>query len=196
MWRLGSAAALHDLLIDNQTDAAGRVFYGHPISYAWIHARWPGNPDERPVIRTLKRYMSKLKVSGLVRVKKAGMVDGMRVVLLGSAKWANVAAPPPVQLPLLLPQPVSISRGKPSGIAVENQSKTTERAGTDVSLPWGQMCPRKEVRSKAKEKVYGDTLAAARSSPVENLAALDARRKLLRDQAEQLAAKFNSKSAG
>jgi hypothetical protein len=195
LWRLGSAAALHDLLIDNQTDAAGRVFYGHPISYAWLLARWPGNPDERPVIRTLKRHMAKLKRAGLVHVKRAGMCDGIRVVLLGSAKWANAAPPQAVQLSLLLPQPLSISRGKAVGIAVEKQSKSTAPVGTDVSLTWGQMCPRKEVRSKPEEKIYGDTLASARSSPVENAAALEARRKLLRDQATAIAAKFKSKTS-
>lgn len=192
LWKLGSAAALHDLLIDNQTDAAGRVFYGHAISYAWILARWPGNPDERPVIRTLKRHMAKLKAAGLVRVKKAGMLDGMRVVLLGSAKWANAAPPPPVQLPLLLPQPVSISSGKPSGMSVGNQSKSSAPAGTDVSLPRGQMCPRKEVRSKAEEKIRGNPARYARSSPVEEAEARDARRKLLREQAEMLKSKFKS----
>jgi hypothetical protein len=57
------------------------------------------------------------------------------------------------------------------------------------------MCPRKEVRSKAEEKTYGDTLASARSSPVENAAALEARRQLLRDQAEAMTAKFNTKTS-
>ena len=148
-WKLGSATALHDVLTHNQTDASGRVFYGHAISYAWILSRWPGNPDDRPAVRTLKRHMAKLKRAGLVRIRKAGMSDGMVVVLLGSAKWRGEVSAPARQLPLYAPRAVSISRAK----IVGKQRKTASTVGTNVALSWGQKCPRKEVRSTPEEKV-------------------------------------------
>jgi len=191
-WRLGSATALHDLLTHNQTDASGRVFYGHEISYAWILSRWPGNPDERPVIRTLKRHMAKLKRAGLVRVRVVGMGHGMVVTLLGSAKWAGEAPAAAVQLPLYGQRAVSISSGKPVEKPVEKRRKSAAPRGTDVSLSWGQMCPRKEVRSKAEEKTNGEPLAIARSCPVEDAAALAERRRVLADQARLIQAKYKS----
>jgi hypothetical protein len=186
LWKLGAAAALHDLLIDNQTDPQGRVFYGHPISYAWLYARWPGNPDERPVIRTLQRYMAKLKRAGLVQVRRAGMSDGMRVVLLGSAKWANAAPPPPVQMPLYAPKTLSISRGRP----VEKQRKSDTPATTDVSFTRRQMCRRKEVRSKPEEKITVASLSHAMPRVQKTQDELAERRRLLREQAEALQEKF------
>lgn len=187
-WKLGSATALHDLLTHNQTDASGRVFYGHAISYAWILSRWPGNPDERPVIRTLKRHMAKLKRAGLVRIRKAGMSDGMIVTLLGSAKWAGEVPAPATQLPLYSPQPLSISRGK----AVDKKRKTAVAVGTDVSLSWGQKCPRKEVRSKPEEKISGASRAHAVPSVEKTEEQLAERRRVLRDQLEMLQKKYKT----
>jgi hypothetical protein len=187
-WKLGSATALHDLLTHNQTDASGRVFYGHAISYAWILSRWPGNPDERPVIRTLKRHMAKLKRAGLVRIRKAGMSDGMIVTLLGSAKWAGEVAAPAIQIPLYSSQPLSISRGK----AVNKQRKTASAVGTDVSLSWGQKCPRKEVRSKPEEKISGASRAHALPSVEKTEEQIAERRRVLRDQLEMLQQKFKT----
>lgn len=187
-WKLGSATALHDLLTHNQTDASGRVFYGHEISYAWILSRWPGNPDERPVIRTLKRHMAKLKRAGLVRVRVVGMGHGMIVTLLGSAKWANEAPPPPIQLPLYLPQAVSISRGK----AVDKQRETAFARGTEVSLSWGQMCPRKEVRSKTEDKISGASRAHAMPRVEKTPEQFAERRRVLLEQSEMLQKKYKT----
>jgi hypothetical protein len=187
-WRLGSATALHDLLTHNQTDASGRVFYGHEISYAWILSRWPGNPDARPVIRTLKRHMAKLKRAGLVRVRVVGMGHGMIVTLLGSAKWAGEAAAPATQLPLYAPRAVSISRGK----AVDKKRKTAAAVGTDVSLSRGQMCPRKEVRSKPEEKISGASRSHAMPSVENTEEQISERRRVLLDQLAMLQEKYKT----
>ncbi len=195
-WRLGSATALHDLLTHNQTDASGRVFYGHEISYAWILSRWPGNPDERPVIRTLKRHMAKLKRAGLVTVRVVGMGHGMIVTLLGSAKWAGEAPAPAIQLPLYSPRAVPISIRKTVDKLVEKQRKSTATRGTDVSLSRGQMCPRKEVRSKPEEKISGASRVHTLPSVEKTEQELLERRRILREQLEMLEEKFKTSCSG
>ena len=197
-WKtLGTACGLHDVLTDLQCDASGRVNYGRPFGYAWLLAHWPGNPDHRPTIRTLKRHMAKLKRAGLVEVRCVGFGGGMVVRLLGSAKWQQERPAPAEQLPLLLPRVAQIRSAKPVDKPVENLSESTVsqiHMGTDVSLTGGQMCPRKEVKNQAEEKIRA--LARSKSVPrVEKTAAeLDARRRLLLDQADLLKKKY--KSAG
>jgi hypothetical protein len=98
--KLKTASYLHDFLIDHQTDASGMVHYGRAISYAWIRAHWPGNPDERPPVRTLQRHMAALKRAGAVHVRVLGFGAGMVVRVLASAKWQNVVPVPAQQMPL------------------------------------------------------------------------------------------------
>jgi hypothetical protein len=115
---LGPAVLLHDFLIDRQTDSAGRVNYGRPVSYAWIWARWPN----APTVRTLKRWMLKLRACGLVDVRRLPRHLGMTLRLVGSVKWRD-EAPRAHQLSLLAPEPTPIAAcGKPVEIAAEAES--------------------------------------------------------------------------
>jgi hypothetical protein len=200
-WKnLGSACGLHDVLTDLQCDASGRVNYGRPFGYAWLLAHWPGNPDNRPCVRTLKYHMAKLKRAGLVEVRNVGMRGfngGMVVRLLGSAKWQQERPAPAEQLPLLLPRVAQIRSSKPVDKPVENLSESTVsqiHMGQDLAPTGGKGLPRKEVKNQAEEKIRA--LAREKSVPrVEKTAAeLDARRRLLLDQADLLKKKY--KSAG
>ena len=85
-----------------------------------------------------------------------GFNGGMVVRLLGSAKWQQERQAPAEQLPLLLPRVAQIRSAKPVNKPVENLSESTVsqiHMGTDVSLTGGQMCPPKEVKNQAKEKI-------------------------------------------
>ena len=131
-----SAAHLEDVLTDLQCDASGRVNYGRPFGYAWLLAHWPGNPDDRPCVRTLKRHMAKLKRAGIVQVKVVGFGGGMIVRLLRSAKWQGERPTPAEQLSLLLPRVAPIRPGKTVDKPVEKQ-----RESSVLTFTWGQMCP-------------------------------------------------------
>jgi hypothetical protein len=190
---LRSAFALHELLTDLQCDATGRVNYGRPFGYAWLLAHWPGNPDDRPTVRTLKRHMAKLKRAGLVGVRVVGFGGGMVVRMLGSAKWQQERPAPAVQLPLLLPRVAPIREGNP----VEKQSKSTVsqiHMGTELSPVGGQSCPRKEVKNLAEETIRAVANAHSLPPVEKSRKELDARRRLLLDQAEMLQRKY--KTAG
>lgn len=176
---LGPASYLHEFLVDHQTDAEGNVNYGKPFGYAWIRARW----DQAPPLRTMKRHMARLKSAGRVWVQQQPWGEGMRVRLLGSAKWPSQ----PAQMALFpAPEILSITSGK----AVRKLSNSKSLMGPKVAPSWGQKWPRNEVKKQREEKNYGEPLAVARSSPVEEAAALDERRRLLADQARMLQAKF------
>jgi hypothetical protein len=194
--QMGPASFLHDLLVDNQTDASGRVFYGHAFGYAWLLARWPGNPDDRPTVRTLKRHMARLKRLGLLEVRVIGFGGGMVVRLLGSAKWQNELPPPAVQLPLLA-APVSPIRRAPAvenHVEIERISSVSQyHMGTKVSPNGGQNCPRKEVRSKAEEKYWSrNSQNLALPSEKTNPGGLEERLQLLREQARMLTQKYKT----
>lgn len=179
--KLGPASYLHDFLVDHQTDPEGNVNYGKAFGYAWIRARW----KEAPTIRTMKRYMRRLKAAGCVWVQQQPWGGGMRVRVLGSAKWPTQ----PAQLALFPPpEPLSINSGK----AVGKLSKPKSLMGTKVALSWGQKCPPNEVKNLREEKNNTAPLAIARSSPVEDAAALTARRRLLADQARMLQQKYKT----
>jgi hypothetical protein len=174
--KIGPASFLHDFLVDRQTDAEGMVNYGKTISYAWIQSRWP----DAPPLRTLQRHMARLKAAGLVWIEKAGWDEGMRVRVLGSAKWAQQAD----QMPLFpLPQPLSISRGKP----VENLSNSGSQAPPKVAAQCRQKWRRNEVKNLREEKYKGNP---PRSSPVEDAEALEKRRKFLEGQKQELLKKY------
>lgn len=133
---IGPASYLHDFLVDHQTDAEGNVNYGKAISYAWILARW----EKAPAVRTLHRHMARLKAAGRVWVRQLPFRQGMRIRVLGSAKWAPKAR----QIPLFpAAEPLSISSGK----AVENLLKLGKTAGPKVALLRGQKWPRNALRT-------------------------------------------------
>jgi hypothetical protein len=192
-----TASHLHDVLTDLQTDASGRVNYGRPFGYAWLLAHWPGNPAERPSLRTLKRYMSKLKRAGLVEVRVTAFGGGMSVRLIGSAKWQVERPTPAVQLSLFAPAVAPIQKAKPVEIPVENQRVSTVsqiHMGPDVSPVGGQICPRKEVKNLTEETIGAVAAAHALPRLWKSKKELDARRRLLLVQAEAVQRKFKSAS--
>ncbi|MFZ1005262.1 MAG: hypothetical protein WAN65_00390, partial [Candidatus Sulfotelmatobacter sp.] len=188
-----TAAHLEDVLTDLQCDASGRVNYGRPFGYAWLLAHWPGNPDERPCVRTLKYHMAKLKRAGIVQVKVVGFGGGMIVRLLRSAKWQGERPTPAEQLSLLLPRVAPIRTGKP--VEKQRESSVSQiHMGQDFAPVGGKTLPRKEVKNLAEETI--STIAAAHSVPRvwKTKKELDDRRRLLLKQAESIQQKF--KSAG
>ena len=189
-----TASHLHDVLTDLQTDASGRVNYGRAFGYAWLLAHWPGNPDDRPTVRTLIRHMAKLKRAGLVEVHHIGFRGfngGMTVRLIGSAKWQTARPAPAVQLSLLLPA-VATMKGKP----VEKQRKS----GLESELPVSDTSvlnrvtdlSSKEVKKQAKETIGAVAAAHAVPRVWKTKKQLDARRRLLLDQADAIQKKFQS----
>ena len=190
-----TASYLEDVLTDLQCDADGRINYGRAFGYAWLLAHWPGNPDERPSVRTLKRHMQILKRAGIVQVRVVGFGGGMVVRMLRSAKWQNERPAPAVQLPLWLPPVASIRGGRPVDKPVEKQLESTVsqiHMGPDLSPVGGQTWPRKEVKNLAEETIR--TIARSKAVPrVEKTQKqLDARRRLLQQQAEMLEKKFKN----
>lgn len=190
--KLKTASYLHDFLVDHQTDATGMVHYGRPISYAWVRAHWPGNPDERPPVRTLQRHMAALKRAGTVHVRVLGFGAGMVVRVLGSAKWQNVVPVPPQQLSLFAAPPIQISE-----CPVENPVKKQRKSSVsqnhtppNMAVVGRQMWRRKEVKNKAEETIAA--LAREKSMPrVEKTnAELEARRQLLLRQAVEVHQKY------
>jgi len=198
MKKLQLASYLHDFLVEHQTDANGHVNYGHAFGYDWIRAHWPGNPDERPCLRVLKKYMACLKRCGLAEVKVVGEIHEMRVRLIDSVKWPQQLPAPAIQLSLYSPLPIPIRKGveKP----VENQRETENRKkARGMSMPSasearGTIVPRKEVKKRAKETITSVGRAHAMPAVEKTREELDARRRLLLDQADALKRKY--KTAG
>ena len=176
---IGKALALHDFLIDHQTDASGRVWYGKVISYAWIRSKWLTAPAER----TLKRHMARLKACGLVRVHSVPRHWGMRVTVLRSAKW-----PQPAPQMALFPaaEILSITRGIVAGKLSENSGKHHRLSAKSGTTPVPKVAP-KEVKNHPEEKNNSELLADARCTLDDS--ALAARRELLREQARMLMGK-------
>lgn len=146
--KIGPAIRLHDFLISKQTSADGRVNYGRAIGYAWIRARWPGNPDDRPSERSLERWMATLKRLGLVTAKHDLMHAGMFIRLVGSVKFAPDERRAPEQLsllggPLSFPQPVEKAVEKPVEIAQQPPPK--------VAVSCRQNWRFKEVKKRSEE---------------------------------------------
>lgn len=196
MKKLQLASYLHDFLVQHQTDAHGHVNYGRPFGYAWIRARWPGNPDDRPCVRVLKKYMARLKQCGLVHVRTVRNLGGMTVRLLHSVKWPAAVPERAVQLPLYSPPPTPIRREEVQD-SVDKQGKSTGKKiclGHERAPSRGTSVPRKEVKNKEKETIRSVALAHAVPTVEKSQRELDARRRLLLDQADALKRKY--KSAG
>jgi hypothetical protein len=178
---IGPASYLHDFLVDHQTDPEGRVYYGKAISYAWIRSRWPGAPPAR----SLKRHMARLKDIGCVQVTRLPFHEGMKVRVVGSAKWAPQAA----QLQLFPPpEPVLISQWKSCEKSVRSLKNSGVKSGTaavsKVAL--------KSSKNLREEKIRANPTRYARSSPVEEAQALAARRLLLQQQSCLLQSKYKT----
>jgi hypothetical protein len=143
--KLGRALELYTFLVRHQTSADGAVHYGQPIGYAWIRARWPGNPEERPSIDALQKQLKKLKRRRLVETRREWR-GGIRVRVLWSVKLGTSASQP-VQLALFGRGVVAMPK-----ISVEKLSKTsaspdfnTAKSGANVPPNWRN----KEVRGKS-----------------------------------------------
>lgn len=192
--KIKAASYLHDFLVDHQTDAGGRVNYGRPFGYAWVRAHWPGNPDERPPIRTLQRYMATLKSAGKVEVRVLGFGAGMIVRVIGSAKWRKEMQPPAVQLPLLAPPPIRFPQSAVDNPVEKPRESTVSRFHTppNMAVVDRQKWRRKEVKNLAEETISGASRSHAVRSVEKTTEELAARRQFLSDQAEMLQHKFKS----
>jgi hypothetical protein len=181
---IGKAHALHDFLIDHQTDASGAVWYGRVISYAWIRSKWLTAPSER----TLERHMARLRAAGLVRVQALPKQFGMRVTVLQSAKW-----PEPKRQMDLFPasEVLSITRGKAVGKQWGTLAKVASNGSNPADKSGGTLPTEVAAQSskKYREETNNSALAIARSAPVLDEAAFAARRSLLAEQARMLMGK-------
>jgi hypothetical protein len=166
--QIGPASYLEDFLVDHQTDAAGSVFYGKAISYAWIRSKW----KDAPPIRTLERHMARLKAAGRVLVHRLTWGHGMVVRVLGSVKWSETPqqlplfpAPAVVRIAVPAPEVVLISGAKP----LSKLSKPQTLIPPKVAVIYRHFWRFKEVKNLRKETTYGASRPPARASPVENL---------------------------
>jgi hypothetical protein len=174
---IGKAHALHDFLVDHQTHPDGRVHYGRAISYAWIRSKWKASPCQR----TLERHMAKLKAARLVMVRKLPHNAGMRVTVLRSAKWPAEPAQsnlfPSVDI-------LWIRSGNPVNAGSPGPDRSVGTAPTEVSG--------KSSKNQSEEKTNSNSARFARSAA--EAAALADRRRLLKEQARMVMAKY--KTAG
>ena len=189
--KLKTASYLLDFLTDHQTDASGWVNYGRPFGYAWILANWHGNPDDRPAERTLKRHMAILKAAGKVGIRVLGFGNGMMVRVLGSAKWQKELPLPAEQIPMFVKLPVEIRTRKTcekAGFSTVSKFHT----GPSLALVGCQVWPRKEVKKYNEEKCSSASRAGSVEILEKSSEEIDARRRLLLDQAEIVRQKFKS----
>jgi hypothetical protein len=186
-----AALQLYYFLVDQQTSADGVVFYGKAVGYAWIQSRYL-----RGSLRSLKRHMRALKDAGFVEVRRE-FHGGMRIRLPRSVKFAKADPPPAVQLSLYAPEPTPIRGGKPVDKPVENLLESCEypenHRATDGPMVGPRMAP-----ERSKEPIKEKITTAAKAHVVPRLwkteKDLDARRRLLLEQAEAIKDKY--KSAG
>lgn len=184
--KLGPAIYLHEFLTDHQTDPTGWVYYGKEFGYAWIRAHWLAAPP----LRTLKRHMAKLKELKLVRVHRM-LRGGMRVRLHESVKFAKPAAAPAIQLSLLTPPIAVIRGGKPVENPVENQWNTDSNSAKNGPLVVPKMAPERS-KEQIEETIRGVATAHALPRVWKTEKELDAKRRLLLDQAEMLQRKVKT----
>lgn len=184
--RLGPAVYLHEFLTDHQTSADGWVFYGKEFGYAWIRARWLACPP----LRTVKRHMAKLKALGLVEVHRM-LRGGMRVRLLASVKFAKPLDAPAVQMALFAPKVTPIRVTVPVGNSVDNHQNPDSNSAKSGTLTVPKVAPE---RSKKQIKETISAIAQLHSlPPVEkSKAELDARRRLLLDQVDEMQKKYQT----
>jgi hypothetical protein len=81
--KLGPAEKLLDFLKSRQTGPNGEVYYHKELGYAWIRSKIPNAPP----LRTLQRWMDRLKETGEAHVTRTAY--GMKIRLLNSRKWAR-----------------------------------------------------------------------------------------------------------
>ena len=145
---IGPASYLHEFLVDHQTDAEGHVNYRRPISYAWIRSKW----QYAPPLRTLKRHMARLKTTGDVFVRVLPFGQGMKVRVIGSAKWPQQPAQASL-FPQVVPVPISgMKRQRSCGKPVEKPVESTLSMGPKVAPVRCQKWPRNELRKNLKKR--------------------------------------------
>lgn len=159
--RLGPAAYLHEFLVAKQTAANGQINRGRAISYAWIRARWPGNPDERPTERTLQRWMRRLKAAGMARVWHDRMHSGMYVELVGSVKFAAESRDPAQQIPMF-GAPLRFPQA--SAQPVESGSTRPDKSGGFVTTKVAAQRSKEEL---PKKQATAYAAAAAKTTRAE-----------------------------
>ena len=179
---IGAAWALHEFLVNHQTDPSGWVYYGKEFGYAWIRSKWLA----APALRTLERHMATLKAAGKVQVRRT-MRGGMRVRLLDSVKFAKPIPEPAVQLPLLLPRIAPI-RGGAKSLEKPEENPRNPDFNTAKS---GGFVPPKVAAERSKEQVEETIKAVASAHELPRRVEmtrqqLDERRRFLLDQADEL----------
>jgi hypothetical protein len=154
MRSISPAQHLLRMLEEKQTDAAGRIWYGRPITYSKI-ANWFGS--EKPSERTLQRWMAELRADGKVIVRRNRMNQGMRVTIAAPRKHFRVVAESARRQMTLFSEPVKIPVQKP----VEKLSYPQSDAPTLMAAPSRQYWRQKDVDS-LKEHRNKQALASAR----------------------------------
>jgi DNA-binding transcriptional ArsR family regulator len=186
------AVLLYEFLVDQQTSPDGKVFYGKPVSYAWIRSRYL-----RGSLRSLERHMRALKDAGYVEAHRE-FHGGMRIRLPRSIKFRKAQPPPAVQLTLYSPAPTPIRGGKPVDKPVGKQWESCGNPENNTATGGGIVPPRVAVersRKQVKEKIK--TLSTATSLPrEEDAAALVERRRLLAVQARTIQEKYKTSLSG
>lgn len=184
--QMGMAVFLHDFLIDHQTDEAGRVHYGRLITYGWIRARFKNAPP----LRTLQRWMARLRQGGYIECIAVSSRHGMRVRVLNPKKWPAR----PVQASLFPPpDPLLINSGKAGGKTVEKPRSPITTLRPDVAGASGQKWRSYSLyEENIEETIKTIARAHAVESPVMTKAEVEKRKAFLRKQARELEQKFKT----
>jgi hypothetical protein len=185
---MGKAVFLHDFLIDHQTNEEGRVHYGRLITYAWISERF----ENAPPLRTLQRWMARLRDRGYIECVAVSSQHGMRVRVLNQKKWPAKPMQPSLFPP---PEPVQFSSGKVGEKAVEKPSSSSTTLPPKVAGPSRQKWRSYsfiEEKNEETSKTAFQTIARAHTveKPAMTKAEVEKRRAFLREQAKQLERKF------
>ena len=177
------AILLYEFLVDQQTSADGLVYYGKPVSYAWIRSRYL-----RGSLSSLQRHMRELKAAGFVEATRE-FHGGIRIRLPRSVKWAKPAPPAAHQLSLFAPKPTPIRGGRPVDNPVEKQWKTSESTKNNNFTGGGiEPSPVAVERSeeKVKEKIRALTRAKSLPRVWKTPAELEESRQLLQKQKQEI----------
>lgn len=83
--RMGMSVWLYIFLVDRQTDRSGLVNYGKPITYSWIASQI----QRCPSVRTLRFWMSTLRINGYVWIDYAVFGHAMTIRIAEAKKWPS-----------------------------------------------------------------------------------------------------------
>jgi hypothetical protein len=208
----GSALWLFTFLVHHQRRPDGLVHGGRPITYQWIAERLKAPPTAE---RTLRRWMQVLKSGAYIRTRKVRDGGGMIVSVVAQKKWPGYSSqgrlfprPEPAKMPGT--RTASKACGKPVEKPVENVESglVLDRPGEAGPVPGLRPLssfkkeidkPNKNAQPAARDAVGPEDnavflarlAAIAKAKAIDKRPAmtdqeLDARRRLLLDQVEQI----------